>query len=116
MSSLDAVDSSDLPPVWAPAAAELGPWAHKWLEPPPDITIATSPAGGRTQAAREIAQHVLSELARERSLYCIVDDRCVQARIGGFDGRALPSHCLQRAESCPHRLEEKSGASQGASR
>lgn len=100
----------------AGGAPELGPWAHKWLQPPPDIEIGTSPPGGRTRAAREIGQHVISELARGRSLYCIVHDRCVQARIGGFDGRALPPLCLQRAASCLHRLDGELELAQGPSR
>ena len=71
-----------------------GPWANRWCEPPQDVAIGISPAGARARAAREVAEHVAGELERGRSLYCIVRDRFVQARIGGFDGRALPAEAL----------------------
>ncbi len=75
-----------------------GPWSHKWADPPPDVTVQTSPAGRRSPAAGEVADHIGRELGKGRSLYCIVRDAYVQARIGGFDGRALPTRALRQPE------------------
>ena len=77
--------------VGDPPPRELGPWADRWTDPPPDIIIDTSPPGARGRTAEQIAAHVRGELERGRSLYCIVHDSYIRARIGGFDGRALPS-------------------------
>jgi hypothetical protein len=77
-----------------PARVEPGPWADKFLSPPPDIAVAISPATGRRAAATAVSEHILEQLEAGRSLYCIVHDPEVQAHLGGFDGRALPEHCL----------------------
>lgn len=81
------------------AGAEAEPWSHKWAAPPPDISIPISPPDARARASREVCEHIHSQLRLGRSLYCIVHDVYVLARIGGFDGRALPPHCLEGANS-----------------
>ncbi len=65
-------------------------WHHRFASPPPDVAIRTSPPAARRRAAREVARHLEAELARGRSLYCIVRDPHVSRWLGSFDGRALP--------------------------
>ena len=69
--------------------ARSSDWEDRWGAPPPDVPIAAVPVDARAPRARELAAHVAAELERGRSLYCIVRDPYVTARIGGFDGRAL---------------------------
>lgn len=77
-----------------PAPLQPGPWADRFLSPPPDIAIAIRPATGRLTSAAAVSDHIREELNAGRSLYCIVHDAAVQDRLGGFDGRALPEHCV----------------------
>ena len=93
--------SSSLPadiPSNAPEG-RVGAWSDRWTTPPPDIAVETLSTGARSRAADEIARHIGGELARGRSLYCIVHDEYVSDRIGGFDGRALLPHCTEGLDS-----------------
>ncbi|WP_158276587.1 hypothetical protein [Paraconexibacter algicola] len=84
------------PPAPRPAVADAapprstpGPWARKYVAPPPDIAMTITPAGARARAAQQVGAHIATELERGRSLYCVVHDPEILARLGGFDGRAL---------------------------
>ena len=83
------IDTPEDPPASA--------WADRWGAPPPDVAVETAPAGARAETARQIGDHRVQQLERGRSLYCIVRDHAVAERIGGFDGRALPSSGGSRA-------------------
>lgn len=53
-----------------------------------DVAIATEPPDARRASATAIARHVAEQLRAGRSLFNVIDDPFVQARIGA-DGRAL---------------------------
>jgi hypothetical protein len=92
---MDVDQASEVRALAAAGGPEVEPWLQRWVAPPPDVVVGISPPGARARAAREVGEHVISELHRGRSLYCVVHDAYVRERIGGFDGRALPRHCLE---------------------
>ncbi len=78
-------------------SARLEDRAQMFLNPPADVAMAIRPHDARAAAAAQVAEHIRAQLEAGRSLYCIVHDEAVQRLIGGFDGRALPAHCLPAA-------------------
>jgi hypothetical protein len=73
----------------------IGSWSERWIAPPPEVVIITSPQGALAPAAREIAERLRPEPDRGRSAACTLRDEEVHDRVGGFDGRALLPHCVE---------------------